>query len=87
MLPTLAAGQGLIATPYGSVRAGQVRCVEHPQRPGFWLVKRVAAVHPDGTMTLSSDNQSVPTVDSRVFGPVAAAGSYRVLFAVPLRLM
>lgn len=87
MLPTLTAGQGLIATPYGPVRLGQVRCVEHPNRPGFWLVKRIGDLHPDGTMTVISDNHEAPTIDSRAFGRVSVAGSYRVLVAVPLRLM
>lgn len=85
MEPTLVEGQGLVATGYGRARPGQVRCFEHPQRPGFWLVKRVSAVHPDGSMTVSSDNPA--GVDSREFGAVPVAGSYRVLVAVPRRFM
>jgi hypothetical protein len=85
MEPTLVAGQGLLATPYGSAAPGQVRCFEHPHRPGFWLVKRVALVHPDATMTLRSDNPAGS--DSRVFGAVPTRGSYRVVVAIPRRLM
>ena len=87
MEPTLVAGQGLLTTPLGRARRGQIRVFEHPYRPGFWLVKRVDAV--DGsTMTVSSDNPEAPGVaDSRSFGPVDAEGSFRLLIAIPLRLM
>lgn len=85
MEPTLVAGQGLLATAYGRARAGQVRCFEHPERPGFWLVKRVSEVRPDGCMTVSSDNPA--GADSRAFGAVPVAGSYRVLLAIPTRFM
>ncbi len=86
MEPTLVAGQGLVGVPFGRVRVGQLRCIEHPARPGFWLVKRVAAV--DGaTMTVASDNTSIPTVDSATFGAVPIAGSYRVVIRIPEYLM
>ena len=48
MEPTLVAGQGLLATGYGTVRVGQVRCMQHPQRPGFWLVKMWRRCMPTG---------------------------------------
>jgi hypothetical protein len=85
MEPTLVEGQGLVATARGRAKAGQVRCFEHPDRAGFWLVKRVAEVFPDGSMTVTSDNPA--GVDSRVFGAVPVAGSYRVLLAIPRRFM
>jgi len=85
MEPALVAGQGLLATPYGRARPGQVRCFEHPDRPGFWLVKRVAKVRPDGSMTVSSDNPA--GVDSGSLGAIPVAGSYRVLLAIPKRFM
>lgn len=85
MEPTLVAGQGLLATGLGRARVGQIRCFAHPHRPGFWLVKRVAQVHPDGTMTVRADHPD--GTDSRQFGPVPVAGSYRVLLAVSRRLM
>lgn len=84
MQPTLVAGQGLLTTGYGRPKVGQIRCFEHPQRPGFWLVKRVAAVHAE-TMTVSADNPR--GTDSRTFGDVAWRGTYRVLVAVPERFM
>jgi hypothetical protein len=87
MEPRLVAGQGLVAIRCGKVRRGELRCVEHPDRAGFWLVKRVERVNGDGMMTVTSDNTSVPTVDSRTFGPVPVAGSYRVVLAIPRRWM
>jgi hypothetical protein len=87
MEPTLVDGQGLIAVRSGSAGVGQLRCLEHPDRPGFWLVKRVSQVHGDGTMSVLSDNPEVTRADSRSFGPVPIAGSYRVVLRVPRRLM
>jgi hypothetical protein len=87
MEPTLVDGQGLVAVPTRSAAVGQLRCVEHPYTPGFWLVKRVSEVHADGTMSVLSDNSDVTTVDSRSFGPVPVVGSYRVILRIPRRLM
>ncbi len=87
MEPVLVDGQGLITVPSTRVRRGELRCVEHPDRPGFWLVKRVIDVGSDGTMTIGSDNADAPAVDSRSFGPVAVAGSYRVVVRIPRRWM
>jgi hypothetical protein len=87
MEPTLVDGQGLIAVRSGSARVGQLRCLEHPDRPNFWLVKRVAEVHDDGTMSVLSDNRESTLADSRSFGPVPVAGTYRVVLRVPRRLM
>ena len=81
------AGQGLVTTPLGGAHAGQIRVFEHPDRPGFWLVKRIDAVDA-GSMIVRSDNPEAPgAVDSRSFGPVDVDDSYRLLFAVPLRFM
>ncbi|CAN5705931.1 hypothetical protein BH10ACT3_BH10ACT3_07430 [soil metagenome] len=92
MEPALVEGQGLIAWRGGPVKVGQLRVLEHPTRPGFWLVKRVETVTGgDGTdggrMTVRSDNDAVDTVDSRRFGPVPQAGSYAVVVRVPRRWM
>jgi hypothetical protein len=86
MEPTLVDGQGLVAVRSRRASAGQLRCVEHPHQPGFWVVKRVAAVD-GGSMTLGSDNEAVAAVDSRTFGAVPVAGSYRVVLRVPRRWM
>ncbi len=88
MEPTLVAGQGLVARTTRRARPGELRCIEHPQRSGFWLVKRVESVdHATGTMRVTSDNSDVDAVDSRVFGPVPVRGSYRVTIRIPRRLM
>lgn len=90
MEPTLESGQGLIALRTSTAAVGQLRCFEHPDRPGFWLVKRVESMLDlDGItmMHVVSDNTRVATVDSRRFGAVPVAGSYRVVVKVPLRLM
>jgi hypothetical protein len=87
MEPTLVDGQGLVGIATRSARVGELRCLEHPGRPGFWLVKRVAEVHPDGTMSVLSDNREATLADSRSFGRVPVAGSYRVVVRIPRRLM
>ena len=87
MEPTLTDGQGLVTIRSTRAAAGQIRCFEHPDRPGFWLVKRVERVHDDRTMTVLSDNRSSTRADSRTFGPVAIDGSYRVVVRIPRRLM
>jgi hypothetical protein len=87
MEPTLVDGEGLVGVLTTSAAIGQLRCLEHPERPGFWLVKRVSAVHADGTMSVSSDNPTAPTVDSGSFGPVPIAGTYRIVLRIPRRLM
>ncbi len=87
MEPTLVDGQGLVAISSSAARVGQLRCLEHPQRPGFWLVKRVSEVHGDATMSVLSDNPEATMADSRSFGAVPIAGSYRVVLRVPRRLM
>ena len=83
MEPTLVDGQGLITVLAGRPCVGQIRCFEHPSRTGFWLVKRIEAVNGDGTMTVLSDNREATLADSRTFGPVPIAGSYRVLIRMP----
>lgn len=86
MEPTLVDGQGLVGIRLGLVRRGQLRTFEHPDLPGFWLIKRVTAVSGD-SMIVESDNRDIATEDSRSFGPVDTAGSYRVAVRVPRRWM
>lgn len=82
MEPALVDGQGLLGVASPSAKVGQLRAFEHPDRPDFWLVKRVTAV--DGpTMIVESDNRSISTVDSRSFGSVDVVGSYRIIVRVP----
>jgi hypothetical protein len=87
MEPTLVDGQGLIAVATRHARPGELRCFQHPQRPGFWMVKRVTDVHDDGTMIVLSDNRSATVADSRTFGPIPIIGSYRVVVRFPRRVM
>jgi signal peptidase I len=86
MEPTLVDGQGLIGVRFGAPAVGQLRAFEHPDRPGFWLVKRVTALGGD-SMIVESDNGDVETIDSLTFGPVDVLGSYRIVVRVPIRWM
>lgn len=82
MLPTLHPGDGLLAVRSSTLRRGQLRVFEHPQRPGFWMVKRVGDISGSGrdtTFDARSDNTHAGgVVDSRQLGPIPLAGSYRV---------
>lgn len=84
MLPTLAPGDGLIAVRSDRIRRGEIRVFEHPERPGFWLVKRVGHIR-GGRFEAVSDRPHTFAVDSRRFGDVPIAGSYRMLLRVPAR--
>jgi len=50
-------------------RFGDLVVLRDPEAPARWLVKRIAAVGPDGRLTVASDDPSVGR-DSRTFGPV-----------------
>jgi hypothetical protein len=86
MRPSLCPGDGLLALRCGRARRGEVRVFRDPTLPTRWLVKRVGAVRGSGsgaTFEARSDNpHAVGVVDSRQFGWVPAAGSYRVLLTV-----
>ena len=84
MLPALRSGDGLIAMRSRRLRRGQIRCFEHPEQPGFWLVKRVGDVRGE-TFEAVSDNRAIAAVDSRRFGFVPAEGSFRMVVRVPGR--
>lgn len=81
MEPSLHAGDGVLAVRSRRARRGEIRVFEHPLRPGFWLVKRVDHVRGDRFEAVS-DNPDAGAIDSRVFGDVPIAGSYRVVFTV-----
>ena len=79
MAPTLLAGDWVLAVAPGTPSRGHVVVVEHPERPGLEMVKRVTGVPgdltPDGRVLgpdelwVEGDNPSRST-DSRQHGPV-----------------
>ena len=80
MRPTLEPGDWALAIVPERVRPGDVVVVEHPDRPGFEMIKRVVRVPgdraPNGTDMLDGvwvegDDPSSST-DSRAFGAVRA---------------
>lgn len=70
MLPTLEAGDRLVALAGLSARPGDVVAVGDPRRPTRTLVKRVDGLEAGGGLRLAGDNPMAST-DSRRFGPVA----------------
>ena len=86
MCPTLSPGDGLLALRGGAPRRGQLRVFRDPRLPTRWLVKRVGSVRGAGraaAFEACSDNPNAPgVVDSRQFGWVPGAGSYRVVWTV-----
>ncbi len=89
MRPTLRPGDGLLSLRGGRPRRGQVRVFRDPRLSTRWLVKRVGDIRQTGrevTFEARSDNPDAPgVVDSRQFGWVAAADSYRVVWTVRAR--
>jgi signal peptidase I len=90
MSPTLEPGDWLVAVRTRSVREGGLVVVEHPSRPGYEMVKRVAAVPGDlvgdrtlgpGEYWVTGDNEDAST-DSRSLGPI---GRDRIRGRVVLR--
>lgn len=82
MRPTLRPGDGLLALRCGAPHSGQLRVFRDPTLPSRWLVKRVGQVR-GPLFEARSDNPRAPgVVDSRQFGWVPAAGSYRVVWTV-----
>ena len=90
MRPALSPGDGLLALRGGGPRRGQLRVFRDPTQPTRWLVKRVGGVRGTGrcaSFEACSDNPQAPgVVDSRQFGWVPAAGSYRVVWTVRARI-
>jgi hypothetical protein len=86
MRPALHPGDGLVALRCGTPRRGQLRLFRDPRMSSRWLVKRVDDVFRGESSVIfeaRSDNPGARrAVDSQEFGPVPAAGSYRVLWTV-----
>lgn len=78
MAPTLLPGDWALAVARRRTRKGDVVVVEHPGRPGYEMVKRVAALPGErvGERTLENDEYWIEgdredaSTDSRHFGPV-----------------
>lgn len=79
MRPTLEPGDWALAIRVRSVRRGDIVVVEHPERPGFELVKRVVHISgdvaPDGRLLMDEfwieGDEPGGSTDSRRFGPVS----------------
>ena len=90
MLPALRPGDWVLAVRRPSrVRTGDIVVVDHPDRPGFRLVKRVAR-REGSRLVLEGDNPTA-SVDSRSFGSLPASAVLARLVAVyhppPRRLL
>ena len=89
MRPTLQPGDGLLALRGGMPRKGQLRVFPDPRMSSRYLVKRVGGVRGSGSGTAFealSDNAGAPgAIDSREFGWVQAAESYRVIWTLRSR--
>ena len=90
MEPTLEAGEWAIAVAPRRLRRGAVVVVEHQERPGFEMVKRIVAGPGDrigdrllesGEWWVEGDRPDAST-DSRTFGPVPASAVTARLVAV-----
>jgi len=80
MAPELEPGDLLVATRTGLLRPGDLVVVEHPERPGFELVKRLTALPGEyvGALALGPDEHWVAgehTGSSTDSNPCSAASS------------
>ena len=85
MRPTLSPGEWLLALRDRSEpRRDQIRVFPDPTKSTRWLVKRVGDVYPSphgAIFEARSDNPGARYAsDSHDFGPVKAAGTYRVVW-------
>jgi nickel-type superoxide dismutase maturation protease len=80
MMPALNPGDWLVAIRAREIRPGWLVVVEHPERPGYEMVKRVTAIPGErvGDRTLRPDEYWVVgdnaegSTDSRAFGPISS---------------
>lgn len=76
MLPNLRPGDEVVAVDTRPPRVGDVVVFEHPERDGFWVIKRMAEPpHPidDSQAWVVSDNPEVTRADSRTLGALDRA--------------
>lgn len=71
MRPALQPGDRLLLVRHRRYRPGVVVAAPDPRLATRLVVKRVAAVGPDGRLELRGDDEAAST-DSRTFGPVDA---------------
>lgn len=64
MTPTLQPGQEVVAVDTRLPEPGNLVVFEHPDRTGFWLIKRLA----DRSGWIISDNEELSDTDSRTLG-------------------
>jgi signal peptidase I len=92
MRPTLEPGDWALAHAPSRYARGDVVVLEHPERPGFELVKRVTHLPGDlapngrvlGEREFWVEGDADASTDSRTFGPVsrdALLGRVRVVYA------
>ena len=97
MRPALEPGDWAIAIAPARVRRGDVVVVEHPERPGLEIVKRVVNVPgdvaPDGFALVDQvwieGDEPQSSTDSRQFGPIAidrVRGRVRLVWWPPGRV-
>lgn len=87
MRPTLSPGELLLGLrDRGEPRRDQIRVFRDPTKSTRWLVKRVGDVHPSSHGAIFEARSDNPRAryasDSHDFGPVRAAGSYRVVWTL-----
>jgi DNA-3-methyladenine glycosylase II len=79
MLPSLSPGDEFVASDSLTPTKEDIVALPHPQRPNFWLVKRLAAGPGDAAdgrhlgdneAWVLSDNSAATRADSRTLGPV-----------------
>ncbi|MBW3667372.1 MAG: DNA-3-methyladenine glycosylase 2 family protein [Actinobacteria bacterium] len=76
MVPNLRPGQEVVATDSRPAQIGDVVVFEHPHRPGFWMIKRMAespAELAGDQAWVLSDNPAETRADSRTLGPLPRA--------------
>lgn len=89
MEPTLRAGEFVLVDRGRAPEVGRLVVARHPERAELLVIKRVAAIEPDGRIALASDNPDAGT-DSRSWGPVDVAlveGTVTMVLGSPSKLL
>jgi nickel-type superoxide dismutase maturation protease len=69
MLPTLASGDVVLVARAAAYAEGDVVLAAHPYKKSVKILKRIANLNADGSVSLAGDNPDEST-DSRTFGTV-----------------